>query len=195
MMKLAEQILTPTMDNMRIEDQIKSDYFEWMYKLMCGGRFAKSISYRKLFTALHDAEFTYFVPHDENRAEDGIALRYRYCVMNNCENLEHYINGPCSVLEMMVALAIRCEERIMCNPDKGDRTAQWFWEMIGSLGLSSMSDYNFNEQIVDDAVWKLLNRKYNRNGKGGLFTVRGWRRDAREAEIWHQLMAYLNSLE
>lgn len=183
------------MVEMRVEDQVKADYFEWMYKLMCGGRFAKTISYRKLFTFLHDTEFTYYVPHDENRAEDGIALRYRYCVYHNCENLEYCLDGPCSVLEMMVALAIRCEERIMCNPEKGDRTAQWFWDMVRSLGLSSMSDYNFNENVVDDAMWRLLNRQYSPNGKGGLFTIRRWNRDAREAEIWHQLMAYLNSLE
>lgn len=180
---------------MRIEDQIRTDYFEWMYQLMCGGRFAKTITYKKLFTFLHNTEFTYFVPFDENRAEDGIALRYRYCVYHNCEHLERYLDGPCSVLEMMVALAIRCEERIMCDPEKGDRTGQWFWDMIRSLGLSSMSDYNFDEREVNDAMQRLLNRQYNQNGKGGLFTIRGWKRDAREAEIWHQLLAYLNSLE
>lgn len=179
---------------MRIEEQVRSDYFDWMYGLMNDGRFAKTITYRKLFTVLHNTEFTYFIPHDENRAEDGIDLRYRYCVANDCENLGHYLNGPCSVLEMMVALAIRCEENIMCDPEKGDRTAQWFWDMVSSLGLSAMTDYNFDEKVVNDAIRKLLKRKYNRNGKGGLFTIRGWKRDAREAEIWHQLMAYLNSL-
>lgn len=179
---------------MRIEDQIKSDYFEWMYNLMCGERFAKSITYRKLFTLLHDTEFIYFVPHDENRAEDGIGLRYRYCVLNDCENLEYCLDGPCSVLEMMVALAIRCEERIMSDPEKGDRTSQWFWDMIRSLGLSSMTDYNFDEWTAKESVWKFLHREYSPNGKGGLFTIKRWNRDARDTEIWYQLMAYLNSL-
>ena len=178
---------------MRLEDQVQNDYFEWMYRLMCGGRFAKDISYRKLFTVLHDTEFTHFVPYDENRAEDGIGLRYHYCVLHECENLEYCLDGPCSVLEMMVALAIRCE-KIMSDIGKGDRTSQWFWDMVRSLGLSSMVDYNFDRRVVDDVIWRFLNRKYSPNGKGGLFTVRGWRRDAREAEIWHQLMAYLNSL-
>lgn len=179
---------------MRIEYRIKSDYFEWLYDLMCKGRFADTITYRKLFTYLHDTEFTYFIPHDENRAEDGISLRYRYCLYHKCENLEYCLDGPCSVLEMMIALAIRCEERIMADPEKGDRTAQWFWEMISSLGLSSMTDYNFNERIVNDVIFNFLTRKYMANGKGGLFTIREWDRDARDAEIWHQLMAYLNSL-
>ena len=180
---------------MRKEDRVRSEYFEWMYDIMCGDRFAKSITYRQLFTFLHDVEFTYFIPHDENRADDGIALRYRFCSNNGYEDMEYYLAGPCSVLEMMVALAIRCEERIMCDPDKGDRTAQWFWSMITSLGLSSMTDYNYNEWLVNDVITRFLNREYDRNGKGGLFTIRRWDRDARDAEIWHQLLAYCNNLE
>lgn len=174
---------------------MKTGYFEWMYDLMCEGRFAKEITYRQLFTFLHDVEFTYFVPFDENRAADGAALRYRYCLTHDCEDLEYCLDGPCSVLEMMVALALRCEENIMSDPEKGDRTAQWFWGMVTSLGLGSMCDSNFNEWLVNDVITRFLNREYDYNGKGGLFTIRGWNRDAREAEIYHQLLAYLNTLE
>ncbi len=182
------------MVNMRIEDRVRSDYFEWMYDLMCQGRFAKGITYRQLFTFLHDTEFIYFVPYDENRAEDGIALRYRFCLFHNCEDLEYCLDGPCSVLEMMVALAIRCEERIMADPEKGDRTTQWFWNMINSLGLSSMTDYNFNEWLVNDVITRFLKREYDPDGKGGLFTIKRWNHDARDTEIWRQLLAYLNTL-
>lgn len=173
---------------------MKSDYFEWMYDLMCKGRFSNDISYRELFTFLHDTEFTYIIPNDENRAADGIGLRYRYCLICGREDLEYCLDGPCSVLEMMVALAIRCEESIMSDPEKGDRTAQWFWSMIASLGLTSMYDREFNEWLVNDAITRFLNREYDYDGKGSLFTIRNWYRDAREAEIWHQLMAYLNTL-
>jgi hypothetical protein len=165
-----------------------------MYDLMCDGRVGGAVSYRKLFTFLHDVEFVHFVPHDENRADDGIALRYRYCQIHRCEDMEYYLSGPCSVLEMMVALAIRCEERIMCDFEKGDRTAQWFWSMITSLGLGGMTDYNFNEWVAGDIITRFLNREYDRDGKGGLFTIRRWNRDARDVEIWHQLLAYCNNL-
>lgn len=178
---------------MRNDESIRISYFEWMYELMCDGRFADTISYRQLFTFLHNTEFVYFVPHDENRADDGISLRYHFCVMRGCEKLERYLDGPCSVLEMMVALAIR-EEHIMSDPDRGDRTAQWFWSMIASLGLSGMTDYNFDEEFVSESIARFLNREYSPDGKGGLFTVKRWNRDARTAEIWHQLLAYLNTL-
>lgn len=183
------------MARMRIEDRVRSDYFEWMYDLMCEDRFAKSITYRQLFTYLHDTEFVYFVPYDENRADDGIALRYRFCLYHDCLDLEYCLDGPCSILEMMVALALRCEERIMSDPEKGDRTAQWFWSMISSLGLSGMTDYNFDERLVYDVVTRFLKREYDPDGKGSLFTIRRWERDARDAEIWHQLLAYCNTLE
>ena len=179
---------------MRIEDRIKSDYFEWMYDLVCADRFSKFISYRQLLTFLHDTEFVYFVPYDENRAVEGVALRYRYCVIHDCEDLECYLTGPCSVLEMMIALAIRCEENIMDDPEMGDRTGQWFWNMITNMGLSSMNDSNYNEWLVNDVVTRFLEREYEPDGRGGLFRVKGWHRDMRTAEIWHQLMAYINSL-
>ena len=137
---------------MSLKDRVNSDYFEWMYDLVCDGRFAKSITYRQLLTFLHDTEFVYFVPYDENRAAEGIALRYRYCLFHKCEDLEEYITGPCSVLEMMLALAIRCEENFMDDIHMGNRTGQWFWGMITNLGLGSMSDDNYNEWLVNDVL-------------------------------------------
>lgn len=179
---------------MRLEDRVKSDYFEWMYELMCENRFSRTVSYRQLLTFLHDTEFVYFVPYDENRAEDGIGLRYHFCMIHDCLDLEYCLAGPCSVLEMMVALAIRCEET-MDDPEKGDRTSQWFWTMITNLGLGSMSDGNFSEWQVNDVVTRFLEREYEPDGRGGLFRVRGWHRDMRSIEIWHQLLAYMNTIE
>ena len=179
---------------MRIEDRIKSDYFEWMCDLVCDDyERASQYSYRRLLMTLHDTEFTYFVQYDENRAEDGIALRYQYCVRHDCEHLEWCLDGPCSVLEMMLALAIRCEY-YMDNPGIGDRTSQWFWGMITTMGLGAMYDGNFNERLVDDILVRFLNREYEPDGRGGLFRVKNWDRDMRVAEIWHQLLAYINTI-
>jgi hypothetical protein len=178
---------------MRIEDKVKSEYFEWIYELVCGKRFAPGMTYRKLLTFLHDTEFVYFIPYDENRAEDGVALRYRYCLANDCTELEWCLTGPCSMLEMMLALSLKCEE-LMDDLTVGDRTSQWFWNMITNMGLGSMNDMNYNEWLVNDVVTRFLEREYDPDGRGGLFRVRGWDRDMRTAEIWHQLMAYINSI-
>lgn len=93
---------------------------------------------------------------------------------------------------MMIALAIRCEEHIMDDPDIGNRTGQWFWNMIVNLGLGSMNDSKFDRDYVEDIVQKFLDRKYSRNGDGGLFTVNRSRYDLRSVEIWYQMCWYLD---
>ena len=177
-----------------IRDNIEQAYFEWMCDLVCDRRYSNQITYDKLLRFLHNTEFVYFIPKDENRAEDGIDLRYRFALHQNHEDVEYYLDGPCSVLEMMIALAIRCEESIMDDPGRGDRTGQWFWGMITNLGLGSMIDSRFDRQYVEDVVETFLNREYEPNGKGGLFTVRHCNRDLRTVEIWYQLCWYLDSI-
>ena len=175
------------------EQRINDEYFEWMCELICSNRYAEAVSYRKLLAYLHSIEFTYSIPRDKNRAEDGLDLRYRFAYETNIKHAEDYIHGPCSVLEMMVALAIRCEENIMDDPSYGNRTGQWFWGMIVNLGLGFMTDSRFDEQFVDDVIFKFLNREYESDGKGGLFTVRNCKYDLRTVEIWYQMCWYLDT--
>lgn len=172
-------------------------YFEWIYQLVMqvsnlpGGR-----SYRKLFKYLNSIDFIYSHPMDSNRVEDGIELRYRFAYEENIDQtiIASYLDDhPCSVLEMLVALSIRCEEAIMFDPDIGDRTAVWFWDMIKSLDLAGMSDAHFNQGYVDDVIFRFMNRDYLPNGRGGLFTIDNCTEDLRTVEIWYQLCWYLNT--
>lgn len=156
------------------------------------------LKYRKLLLQLHRIYFTYKIPMDANRYEDGIALRYRFGVENDIHPaiISQYLDTtPCSILEMMCALAIRCEEQFMSDPDLGNRTAEWFWCMILSLGLKDMDNDKINNSHVHLAIDKFLNHKYSRNGRGGLFTIRGTEYDMRTIEIWDQLMLYLNYID
>lgn len=178
---------------MTYEDHINNEYFEWLCELIDLRRFSKRVSYRKLLMHLHNIEFTWFIPHDDNRADDGVQLRRRYALIQNDMSLTHYIKGPCSVLEMMVALAIRCEE-FMDDAMLGNRSGQWFWGMVNNLGLSPMTDSEFDRDYIDDVIARFLNREYEPDGKGGLFTVRHCGHDMRTVEIWCQLTWYLDSI-
>lgn len=175
------------------DDSVRNDYFEWIYELMCEERYANDISYRRLFTRLYDTEFLYLMPIDKNRAGDGEALRWRFALVRGLDYIPDSLNGSCSVLEMMVALALRCEETIMDDTRYGNRTGQWFWDMIVSLGLGSMYDSNFDERYVDKAILRFLYREYEPDGKGGLFTIKNCDVDLRELEIWDQLNLYIEA--
>lgn len=175
-------------------DRVNDEYFEWLCDLVDIKRFSKHVTYRKLLARLHNINFTWFVPRDDNRADDGIQLRRRYGLCMDDMRLPDYISGPCSVLEMMVALAIRCEETIMDNTAYGDRTGQWFWHMIHNLNLSGMRDSEFDRDYVDSVIGRLLDREYEPDGQGGLFTVKQCPCDMRTVEIWCQMLWYLDSI-
>lgn len=178
---------------MPFQKGIEGEYFEWLYDYVCKGRSHNKISYIKLFEYLHRVEFTFTIPNDINRARDGVDLRYRFAMLNDDESILAELDGPCSVLEMMVALAIRCEETIMDNTCYGNRTGQWFWSMMNTLGISHMSDDKFDVELVEDNVYRFLERRYEPDGEGGLFRIMGCPDDLREREIWVQLCWYLDN--
>jgi len=178
---------------MTFRKEIEEKYFEWLYNYVCKGRSHDKVSYRKLFMYLHNIEFTYLIPNDVNRAKDGIDLRYRFAMLEDNDDCVYILEGPCSVLEMIVALAIRCEETIMDDPRYGDRTAQWFWIMLSNIGIGNVFDDIFDLDYVSRKVEIFLNREYAPNGRGGLFYIRDCTDDLRDVEIWTQLCWYLNT--
>ena len=178
--------------------RIHNEYFDWLCDVVCGKRYSEHVSFRKLLSYLHDTEFIFSIPKDANRAEDGVNLRYRFAISQyheeSVDSILYDLDGPCSVLEMMVALALRCEETIMDDASIGNRTGQWFWGMIANLGLGSMTNDKFDIRLVEDSVRRFLCREYEPDGRGGLFYIRRCDRDLRFVEIWHQLCWYLDSI-
>lgn len=174
------------------EKMIRDEYFEWLYNYACKGRINNRISYRKLFILMYNITFDFYMHNDMNRAIDGEDLRYRFAIKKGNEDIVNILDDPCSVLEMILALAIRCEETIMDDPRYGDRTTQWFWDMLSNLGLNRMTDDNFNEKIAVKRIYDFMERQYSPDGKGGLFYIKGCKDDLRKVEIWTQLCWYLN---
>jgi hypothetical protein len=181
-----------------MRDRIINEYFQWLCNLVCEKRYSKFVTYEKLLTQLHSTEFRYSILKDQNREEDGIDLRYRFALSqgydNYVDNVIDILDGPCSVLEMMIALAIRCEENIMDDPCRGNRTGQWFWGMVNNLGLGVMIDNRFDKYFVHEVIERFLDREYEPDGTGGLFRIKQCNRDLRTVEIWYQLCWYLDSI-
>ena len=177
---------------------LKTEYFDWLCSLVNDSKPIRGASYNRLMSYLYDTEFTFIHPMDENRCVDGVDLRYRFGYENGIENpviascLDVF---PCSILEMMVALAFYCEEHIMYDPDNGLQSGRWFWNMVVSLGLDNMTDSNYNLTYVNRVIRRFLDREYDSDGKGGLVYIPGCQYDLRTMDIWYQMMTYLSECQ
>lgn len=168
-------------------------YFDWMVGYVWTPT-PNGPSYHRLFSFLFDIPFTPANEMDQARASDGMQLRWRFGEETGIPpiDIQQDLSGPCSVLEMMVALAIRMEEHIMEDVDMGNRTGQWFWSMILSLGLNEMNDNLFNETVVDDVINRFMAKVYEPSGKGGLFTINNPTIDMRALDIWYQMQVWIS---
>lgn len=157
-------------------------------------------NYIILFDVLYNTEFVWmdYVPMDENRAEDGVYLRAIFQQESGHDYGYTYESDswPCSVLEMLIALARTMEDSILYDADKGDRTAEWFWLMLKNLKLDTyeddllISDRDSDFENIFEILHVFMNRLYGKNGLGGVFPMRRTDKDQREVELWYQANEY-----
>lgn len=173
---------------------LDEQYLTWLYSQVGSVKLRNSArTHWSLLKQLYKKEFVWFIPNDDNRVADGRDLRYEF--------VESYYKGPidpdwmdlgCSMLEMLLALSRRLEFE-----SNGDSRA-WFWHLIEVLDLFQFNDRNYDdlaEETIDDALNKVIFRRYSPNGNGGLFPLRNPERDQREVELWYQMSSYLIELE
>lgn len=161
-------------------------YFEWL----CNKIWSPVIdicNYDRLLSFLYDTEFKWKNARDSNRAHDGISMRKEYKYEGNVDRSVS-LERPCSVLEMMVALACRCERDIMDDPDLGDRTHIWFWSMVQNMGLLDMTNRDFDIDFVAERVEKVQSGSENYD----YFVVDSTRKKDKNAEIWRKMIHWLN---
>lgn len=174
-------------------ESVRETYIQWLYSKV-GGTDRKYNHFWRVIRRLHQREFYFIVPNDVNRVEDGKALRgefadeYQYDV----NLIVRALDFPCTMLEMLVAFAVRIDSDIMWDPDVGDRSAYWFWKMLENAGLNlkKFSDENFDENCIfelEELINRVVSRHYNRHGEGGLFPVMETKKDLRRVELWYQM--------
>ena len=189
-----------------MRNKIVDDYYDWLLDIIKPSE-QKPLVYDDVLYALFSTEFYSVVKNDSNRAGDGLRLRDEYVYENHLPN--SYLDdldrnlGPCSVLEMMIALAKRVEDEFMYDPKKGNRTKKWFWIMVNNLNLAHLAHpwptlgpllegKSGPKKEFLDIVENFLERRYEKNGEGSIFRINKGNFDMRKAEIWYQMCWYQN---
>lgn len=166
-------------------------YFQWLYHEVAPLKVRNPArTYWALLTQLHQTEFTWFVPNDDNRVADGKYLRYEF--LDTRPPHEHLADHEwieergCSMLEMLVALSRRCSFL------GGGAASAWFWHLIDNLGMRGFTDAKPGDPAeIDHILRRVIDRTYDEFGNGGLFPLRETDIDQRQVEIWHQMNHYL----
>lgn len=166
----------------------ETNYFEWLCINVGGVK-----NYSKLLKILFDTEYYWSVELDGDRAKDGLALRKMFTEFFGYNELKL---GKCNVLEMLVALAMSCEDNIMHDNKLGDRTYVWFWLMLDNLGITGtrFTDKfmdNGAELIVRQKVKFMLDRRYKNDGVGSLFKCVNFVPNFAKLDIWKQLTNFM----
>ena len=160
------------------------EYFRFLCDIVDVG-----IEYDKMMSLLSAVPFRYSNIYDKSRVDDAMELRFEF---ERVIDERIIFDCPVSVLEVLVALAKRCEDTIMHDPDYGDRTHDWFWEMITNLGLNGMTDRQFNEEYIIEKLDIFLDRRYTKTGKGSIFCVKRPMRDMADVDIFMQMRWWIN---
>lgn len=169
---------------------LNDNYLNWLEGIVCD---EDHQDYKNLLYFLYNTEFIWSVKKDENRAEDGIHLR------NVFEDQFGYsgrrLGDPCSVLEMMISLSVRCSEDILWDGET-NWTPFIFWSMIDNLGLIDSIDSNWNQYFVEAKIGIFLERKYENDGSGSLFRLGPKKsqipNNFKKLEIWYQMQHWIS---
>lgn len=167
---------------------VENEYYEWLLEKVMDNPETYE-RYSLLLDSLFIKPFEWSVANDDNRLADGMNLRRDFNYIFG-DSIWTYQLGPCSCLEMMIALSERCELDIMGIPGEED-IGRWFWIMLENLGLLEYDNLHFDGLEVNGILDIWLKREYWPDGTGGVFPNPGSNLDQRKVEIWDQMNAYL----
>jgi hypothetical protein len=167
---------------MTIRDPSNLGYLTWLKKLVAVPEGTRT--YHQMLAELHNKEFVWLIPNDDNRLQDGLELRAEYFGSSNGDTSEE----GASALEVLIGLS----RRLAFVADGDER--QWAWRLICNLEFDKFVDplkSGRKLQDLDDRLEALIWRNYNSDGVGGFFPLAWPEEDQRKVELWYQMNAYI----
>lgn len=178
-------------------EDLVNGYFDWLTDHVCpdgsflgrdacGGR-----SYSQLLAFLFGCKFFPRHEMDENRANDGLSLRFHYTGhAGDRDILTRSLDFECTILELLIALAERLES-VLWEDDGVDRPWRWFWMFIENMGLAPFYDERWSESQAAYIIDNFNNGAYNR--KGGPFTNDNFYPHAGDVDLWTQMNTFIRN--
>lgn len=162
------------------------EYYTWLTKQI---DIPNGKTYFDLFERLHNIEFIWTVPNDDNRVQDALDLRHEFLEDKDGSEL---VLGGATCLEIIIALS----RKVAFIASGNKHSHQWAWTLLKNLGFQKFSDPltlekgNKVDQILHDLMW----RQYSADGRGGFFPLTNPDVDQTQIEIWYQLNAYVSEM-
>jgi hypothetical protein len=175
-----------------VNPPLDESYFRWLYSQVCDvEEIRPSRTYWGLLRQLYVTEFVWIIPNDDNRADDGKDLRAFFAKEMGLYDYAGIIDPVweslgCSMLELLIGLSRRLSFQAEGEP------RVWFWRLIKNANLLLDCDLRkFPRAEISEKLDRIIWRKYEYNGHGGLFPLRDSYADQREVELWYQMQAYV----
>lgn len=179
-------------------------YFSWLCEL--------SGAEGPLARIFYETDFRWpdGIEDDENRAKSAKDLREQYAIYLLCGDdangiistekwhdidlLKKSILGPASVFEVLVCLAMELDSMLNMEPES--QVKKYFSKMMENAGFDVMDDEDWDgdakktEKYWQNVLDRVLDRKYDKTGKGGLFPIKkqeSGNYDQRKKPLWSQM--------
>lgn len=163
--------------------RLEVTYFKWLILQI---NIRNSRTYIDVCDRLHNTEFVWIVPNDNNRVQDGVDLRNEFS-----QNKMLMADKGGSVLEVLIGLSRRVAFVA------GGVAEDWAWQLMENLELNKVPDPFTDDKAnkVEDILETLIWRTYKRDGQGGFFPLLEPKENQTQIEIWYQMNAYVQEIQ
>lgn len=182
-------------------------YYSWLCSFILDSSYSSEI-----LDYLYNTNFQYKLLLDNNRSSDVYYLREKYYVENKelfydigIGSNDPFWTKQSSVLEVILSLVMHMSDNLDTSfAEKSERNliSKLFIELVDNLcfydkvGDLLPTDFYINgivdEFNIESKVLNWMNRKYEYNGKGGLFPLSDAKEDQRKLELWYQMHQYMD---
>lgn len=174
-----------------------NEYYTWLISLIDPPKQVVSSirQHGMLLFELWKREFYWFDSHanEEARAMDGKTLRDQF-LMDFDMTPNKVPQGPCTVLEMLIAFALRIDTQVH-DWRLGNRPWEWIEMFVNNLGFCDLIDQDINPVrdagYINARLETWMTHQLGQRGEGGLFRFKRPILTINDMDNWAQMNRWI----